>query len=200
MMHDDYRRRVRSRMLRERRRQEGDGLRHRFAVACCCAAAMLLMFAVMPSDGFGTAAANQSAGGTCRAALAWPVADPRTIGTFDAPAQPWLPGHRGVDLAAEPGTELLAPRDGTISYAGTVAGKSVVSIASRGMKLTFEPAETNLAVGAQVHVGTPFARVALGSDHCDGACVHWGVRRSSGEYLDPAAQTASRRIVLKPSS
>ena len=32
----------------------------------------------------------------------WPVALARVVRRFDPPPQPWLAGHRGVDLAAAP--------------------------------------------------------------------------------------------------
>ena len=34
----------------------------------------------------------------------WPLdGSPAVVRGFDPPPQPWLPGHRGVDLAAPPG-------------------------------------------------------------------------------------------------
>ena len=135
----------------------------------------------------------------CRAVLAWPVAEPvEVLRGFDGPAQPWLPGHRGVDLKASAYESLLAPGDGTISFAGTVAGKQVVSIRCRNLTLTFEPAVTDRSVGAQVKRGEPFATVGEESDHCDGPCVHWGVRRGKQAYLDPQDLVMPWRIALKP--
>ena len=142
---------------------------------------------------------NGAADGACRAALAWPVAEPVSVTrSFDGPAQPWLPGHRGVDVRASPGEKLLAPGDGVISFAGLVAGKQVVSIRCRKLTLTFEPAVTDLGVGAQVKQGESFATVGEESDHCDGSCVHWGVRRDKKSYLDPQDLVSPRRIALKP--
>ena len=132
----------------------------------------------------------------CVAALAWPLRSVHLVEAFDGPAQPWLSGHRGVDLAAAEGDALLAPADGTVSFAGTVAGKQVVSLRHDGLTLTFEPAVTSRGVGARVSRGDAFAEVGERSDHCDGACVHWGVRRAD-DYLDPEPMTAKRRIALK---
>src|SRR4051812_3710912 len=48
---------------------------------------------------------------------------------FAPPPRPWLPGHRGVDLAAGPGTEVRAAAAGVVIFAGELAGRPVVSIA-----------------------------------------------------------------------
>ena len=64
-----------------------------------------------------------------RPAMVGPVTGPLSVVTpFDPPARRWLPGHRGVDLAAEPYSPVLSPADGTVSFAGAVAGRPVVSI------------------------------------------------------------------------
>mgnify|MGYP002228165365 CR=1 FL=1 len=68
--------------------------------------------------------------------------------TVRAADQPWAPGHRGVDLVAEQGTVILSPQAGTVSFAGKVAGKDVVSVRHRGgVTSTFEPAVTESSVG-----------------------------------------------------
>ncbi|RSX52081.1 peptidase, M23 family [Bifidobacterium samirii] len=135
----------------------------------------------------------------CTTVMTWPVERPKVTSPFDEPEQRWLAGHRGVDLEAEAGTELTAPADGTVSFAGKVGGKSVVSLNhGNGMTSSFEPAATDLDVGASVLRGEPFARSDGKSDHCDDACVHWGVRRSKDDYLDPQRLVSKRRIALKP--
>lgn len=136
----------------------------------------------------------------CRAGLLWPLAGARrVVRPFDGPAQPWLAGHRGIDLPAAAGEGIRAPADGVISYEGTVAGKNVVSIRHGATISSFEPASTTLSVGATVTAGTVFAQVeATGSDHCDHACLHWGVRRGKDDYLDPVEEATPRKTVLKP--
>ena len=52
---------------------------------------------------------------------------------FDPPPQPWLAGHRGVDLAGEPGAAVVSAAAGTVIFAGVVAGRGVVSVRSRGL-------------------------------------------------------------------
>jgi hypothetical protein len=71
----------------------------------------------------------------------WPVDPPQVVRRFDPPPQPWLAGHRGVDLAAPPGSIVRAAGAGTIAFAGRIAGRGVVSVAhSNGLRTTYEPA------------------------------------------------------------
>ncbi|MDN6554005.1 MAG: M23 family metallopeptidase [Bifidobacterium mongoliense] len=134
---------------------------------------------------------------SCSARFVWPLADPRVISGFDPPERPWLTGHRGVDLAAESGDELVAPADGVVSFTGKVGGKDVVSIRHGFLTSTFEPAVSGLDHGAVLRQGERFALVDGVSDHCGETCVHWGVKRADGGYVDPAAQTRHRRLFLK---
>lgn len=135
----------------------------------------------------------------CTAMYSWPVEEPRIEQRFDGPASPWLPGHRGVDLMAEQGTGIVAPKAGTVSFAGKVAGKHVVSIRhDNGVTSTFEPATTTLNVGSRVTRNQPVATVEGDSDHCEDHCLHWGLRRSATDYLDPQRYTGNRKIALKP--
>ena len=134
---------------------------------------------------------------SCMTGFLWPVSEPEIVRPFEAPESPWAPGHRGVDLATRTGSVLLAPADGTVSFAGQVAGKSVVSIQHDGLVSSFEPAQTDLPKGTAVRRGETFGFVRGRSDHCGTTCVHWGVRRGVNDYLDPAGLVAGGRIVLK---
>lgn len=140
-----------------------------------------------------------SGGAVCRSVLSWPLLDVDVTVGFDAPARPWMPGHRGVDLAAQEHDDLHSPSNGVVSFAGMVAGKHVVSIRHGDLTLTFEPAVTRLPVGSAVARGERFGEVSRGSDHCDDACLHWGVRQGD-EYLDPEHMVSSHRVALKPVS
>lgn len=181
-----------------------DERRRRMLAATLTAMGMMaVMMTMIPAGDVASAASNGPVGtgsvGACRAALSWPLETPVVVEPFDGPDKPWLPGHRGVDLQAGEGDELIAPADGVVSFSGTVAGKRVVSIRlSDGTVLTFEPAVTDLVVGTRVVRDEPFGMVAAGSDHCFGGCLHWGVRRGGSGYLDPQALAARRRIGLKP--
>src|SRR5690349_22598605 len=73
-------------------------------------------------------------------AFGWPVDGARVVRRFDPPARPWLPGHRGADLAAAPGAVIRAAGAGTIVFSGRVAGRGVVSVAHPGgLRTTYEP-------------------------------------------------------------
>ncbi|NEG69057.1 M23 family metallopeptidase [Bifidobacterium choloepi] len=137
---------------------------------------------------------------SCTAAMVMPVSGGVVERAFAQPASAWGSGHRGVDIAVTDGdTVLVAPEDGTVSFAGGVAGKNVVTIVTEdGLKLSFEPAVATVATGAAVVRGAAFAVAEGSSDHCDDHCVHWGVRNADDEYLDPETLLESRRIVLKP--
>src|SRR5919204_134506 len=75
---------------------------------------------------------------------------------FDPPPQPWLPGHRGVDLAAAPSIEVRAAGAGIVLFAGTVAGRPVVTVGhASGLRTTYEPVRPRLPAGTRVAAGTP---------------------------------------------
>ncbi|WEV76199.1 M23 family metallopeptidase [Bifidobacterium sp. ESL0800] len=146
----------------------------------------------------GSLEAAVPSGKGCKADMSWPVVPHVLIRKFKAPKQAWGPGHRGVDIAAIEDTPLLAPANGFISFAGIVAGKSVVSIRHKSLTLTLEPAQTLLPIGTPVVKGLPIGVVKGISDHCTGICVHWGVRKTKKEYRDPQLLAAKRKIILKP--
>jgi len=79
---------------------------------------------------------------------------------FEPPAARWSAGHRGVDLAAGPGEPVRSPADGTVAFAGRVAGKPVVVVAhAGGLRSTFEPATATAPRGAGVRAGEMVAHV-----------------------------------------
>ncbi|MFR9113888.1 MAG: M23 family metallopeptidase [Bifidobacterium bifidum] len=87
------------------------------------------------------------------------MGQPAVIADFDPPDRPWLSGHRGVDLQASDGDELYAPADGIISFAGSVGGKSVVSVNHGDLVSTFEPAHTEGVAGTAVRRGDVIGEV-----------------------------------------
>ncbi|MFC8732819.1 murein hydrolase activator EnvC family protein [Luteimicrobium sp. NPDC057192] len=120
---------------------------------------------------------------------------------FDPPAVRWGSGHRGVDLAASAGDVVRAPAAGVVAFAGSVAGRRVLTLQhDDGLRSSFEPVTTDLRVGDRVRVGDAVATLdAAGpGGHClPRSCLHWGVRRGE-TYLDPMALVASDPIVLLP--
>lgn len=116
----------------------------------------------------------------------WPVWPyPTVVRAFDPPAEPWLAGHRGVDLDVTVGAPVRAPAAGTVSYSGTVAGRGIVTVQIGKFKSTVLPVDHRIEQGQPVHGGEVIGKVAATPQHCPGRpCLHWGVRRD-GAYVNP---------------
>ncbi|MBD0861256.1 M23 family metallopeptidase [Gordonia sp. zg691] len=128
---------------------------------------------------------------------------PVVVTAFDAPAQRWQPGHRGVDLASAPGMPVLAAGAGRVRFEGNVAGRPVVSVQHPdGVITTYEPVEAGVEAGDHVSRGEVIGTVSAGHPGCPVlVCLHWGARRGSGraaEYLDPLGLLGAVRVRLKP--
>ncbi|WP_310727447.1 M23 family metallopeptidase [Streptomyces sp. N2A] len=144
----------------------------------------------------GVGAGGAESGGTPSTAgeRAWPVVGPEGIPPavlrgWEPPPAPWAAGHRGVDLAASVGTTVRAAAPGQVAYAGTVAGRGVLTIeVSRSgrppLRTTYEPVRATVRKGQRVTAGQPVAVLQRGPFHCRAPCLHWGLRRGK-IYLDP---------------
>ncbi len=105
---------------------------------------------------------------------------------------PWLPGHRGVDLAGAAGAPVHADAAGRVIFAGRVAGRGVVVVAhSSRLRSTFEPVRALVGVGDPVVAGDEVGRlerpvqVPGPGPACPGQpCLHWGMLLD-GQYVDP---------------
>jgi murein DD-endopeptidase MepM/ murein hydrolase activator NlpD len=120
----------------------------------------------------------------------------RLVRGFEAPAGPYGPGHRGVDLAAPVGTPVAAPAAGTVGFAGRVAGASWVSmLVAPGVVVTVGPLlAPAVAAGERVAALSPVGRLAAGH----GGGVHLSLR-VDGVYLDPLPWLVDRpRARLAP--
>src|SRR5213593_1613363 len=58
---------------------------------------------------------------------AWPVQGP-VIRGFEPPPDPYSSGHRGIDIGAPFGSDMVAARSGTVAFAGWVGGSLFISI------------------------------------------------------------------------
>ncbi|MFC8013398.1 murein hydrolase activator EnvC family protein [Streptomyces cinereoruber] len=125
----------------------------------------------------------------------WPVGGPpppEIVRGWQPPPGPYAAGHRGVDLAAPPDAPVLAPVAGTVTFAGPVGGRGVLTLTLPGtgtppLRTTFSPVTPLVPVGTPVAAGTPIARVTP-STHCPETCLHWGLLRGD-RYLNPLLLT-----------
>jgi murein DD-endopeptidase MepM/ murein hydrolase activator NlpD len=167
------------------------------SVACL----LLLLPIPLPASSGSPAPAQVSAGfQAAEPAYRWPLAGvPAVTRRFDPPAQRWLPGHRGVDLAGTPGAAVVAAGPGTVYFAGSVAGRGVVSVAHPdGLRTTYQPVTPVVSAGDPVAAGDPIGALDPGHAGCPvAACLHWGLRQGDS-YLDPLALLGLGRVRLLP--
>lgn len=134
----------------------------------------------------------------------WPLTpQPQVVRSFDKPEHNWLPGHRGVDLAGREDQAVLSAGAGIVAFAGTVAGREVVSVDHPGgLRTTYEPLTPRVTAGMRVGQGTVLGYLDSGHVGCaaaSGTCLHWGLRRGR-EYLDPTVLVQARPLRLLPIS
>lgn len=135
-------------------------------------------------------AGGQPRGLRYRPPVPGPVVEP-----FDLPAQRWQPGNRGIDYHPTPGTPVTAAAEGTVVFAGPVAGTLHVTVAHPdGLRTSYSfLAGVSVARGARLRAGD---QVGVA-----GAALHFGVRDAQDRYLDPEALLDGRlgeRPVLVP--
>ena len=115
--------------------------------------------------------------------LVAPVAGPVERG-FD-PGRPFEAGrHRGIDLAAAPGTPVRAACTGPVAFAGRIGAAGIVTLRCGPWRVTHMPLATIRVRGGAVSRGTAIGTVAASSGH---AGLHLGVRRDGTRfgYVDP---------------
>src|SRR5271163_4054006 len=85
-------------------------------------------------------------------------------------------GHRGVDLAGSPGQPVYAAAAATVVYAGTLAGRQLVSLAHPGgLHTSYEPVRASVQVGQLLAAGAVIGDLLAGHPGCPvAACLHWG--------------------------
>ena len=124
----------------------------------------------------------------------WPLEAPHIVTrNFDPPSQPWLPGHRGVDLQTECGHTVYAPYTGTVSLARRIVDTETVVLTHDFRRSTFSPVISTLPVGTPVKTGQAIGVI---THECD-KVLHWGVKTGPDTYLNPLTQMVGR-IILKP--
>jgi murein DD-endopeptidase MepM/ murein hydrolase activator NlpD len=106
---------------------------------------------------------------------------------YDAPPDPFAPGHRGVDVGAPEGSSVRASAPGVVSFAGSVAGNLSVTIDHGGGLVTSYSflGTTQVSRGTAVEQGEVIGTVGRG--HTGSGLpthVHLSSRRD-GFYFDP---------------
>lgn len=129
----------------------------------------------------------------------WPLSPvPDVVAFFDPPATPYGRGHRGVDLAGWVGAPVRAALPGTVTYAGSLAGRGVVVVDHGPTRTTYQPVAASATVGDVVGAGAVIGHLAAAGSHCaPRACLHWGW--IEGEtYLDPLLLVGAGPVRLLP--
>ncbi len=109
-----------------------------------------------------------------------PPVDAPVVDPFRPPAGPFGPGNRGLEYGTEAGTEVRAAADGTVTFAGSVAGtRHVTVLHGDGLRTSYSFLDrVDVVVGQRVRQGQV---VGTTVGH-----LHLGARRGDG-YLDPAS-------------
>ena len=129
----------------------------------------------------------------------WPLQpEPDVVHAFDPPDSPYGTGHRGVDLLGTVGQPVVAALPGSVTFAGSLAGRGVVVVDHGATRTTYEPVAATVVVGTPVAAGARVGTLELAGSHCfPRACLHWGW--IEGEtYLDPLRLVGAGPVRLLP--
>jgi hypothetical protein len=148
-------------------------------------------FLLLMSGSLATSPANPS---VQERPLAMPLAfqSPEdTVNHYIAPMTEYGEGHRGIDLAAQIGEQVLAPADGEISFVGKVGYRYVISVRfGNSLTASLEPVCSDLSEGTYVLMGESIGLVCEPDPeyvwHCAQTCLHFGTRSVAG-YFSPLA-------------
>jgi Peptidase family M23/Putative serine esterase (DUF676) len=160
------------------------GLAGRPAVSA--ALALITTAAVVPATATG---AEPSQAAPPAPAYSPPVSAPITD-PFRPPAGPYGAGNRGLEYDTGPGDPVLASADGTVVFAGPVAGTLHVTIRhADGVRTSYSFLDAiTVVLGQQVRRGDPVGTA--------GERLHFGARAGDG-YFDPASLFAGGDVEVE---
>ena len=126
----------------------------------------------------------------------WPTGEPvPVVEGFAPPAHDWLPGRRGVTLRYPAPYPVYACASGTVTTAGPVAGRGVISIrhdvGGDVIWSTYLPVTPSVAVGDRVEKGD-----VIGVVEGDSPTLHWGAKTGRRTYIDPIRMTLGHPRLL----
>ncbi|MBA3245270.1 MAG: M23 family metallopeptidase, partial [Actinobacteria bacterium] len=131
-------------------------------------------------------------------AWTWPI-DGSIVRPFSFGSDPYAGGqHRGVDIGAKVGAEVVAPVAGTVSFVGSVpnGGRALTIQTSDGYAVTLlQLGSVDVVRGAVVEEGTTVGYVGESADAVTTQPhVHLGVRLASDAdgYVDPLGLLPAR--------
>ena len=128
----------------------------------------------------------------------WPLQPrPLVLRRFEAPATRYGRGHRGIDLAAEPGDAVRSVDAGVVTHAAALAGRGTITLVhASGLRSTYEPVQATVQVGEVIDRGSQIGVVEQVLGHCGVAsCLHLGALRGDA-YVDPLPLLMGRVILL----
>lgn len=158
---------------------------------------------VTSAEASGTVRNSGPARGTVSASVVppwvWPTGSRVVSRPWEAPADDYAAGHRGLDVPARVGTVATAVDDGTVAFAGIVAGRGVVTIDhGDGLVSTLDSVTPAVRAGDVVAQGDPVGAVTVGHCPATDPCLHVGARLDD-RYVDPTPYLpAARWPVLLP--
>lgn len=98
---------------------------------------------------------------------------------------------------------MYAAGPGVVVYAGSLAGRPLVSVEhAGGLRTTYEPLKAAVKPGQLVTKGSVLGTLVAGHPGCSAtACLHWGALwgpAAGADYVNPLGLLASTPIRLKP--
>lgn len=137
------------------------------------------------------------------------LGDMEVIRVFSLPNGQYQPGHRGIDIRADPGDLVFSPASASVHFVGHIVDRDVLTLAIEpSLLVSFEPVRSSLTIGERVRVGQVIGEVSA-AGHCTPSCMHIGVRdvgmpvpgapeHADGTYRNPLRYFAGMRPRLLP--